>query len=29
VILDGIEQPAARVDGVVAGRRYRLEVLVP
>jgi cellobionic acid phosphorylase len=29
VILDGIEQPAARVDGIVAGRRYRLEVLVP
>jgi cellobionic acid phosphorylase len=27
--LDGVEQPAARVDGIEPGRRYRLEVLVP
>jgi len=29
VICDGIELAAARVDNIDAGRRYRLQVLVP
>jgi cellobionic acid phosphorylase len=29
VTCDGVELPAARIDKIDAGRRYRLQVLVP